>query len=150
VVEAAEAANSDQIQRSLNKIEKAFGGVKGKTVALLGLAFKSDTDDIRESPAMKIAAALLDAGATVQAYDPAAAQNAQKELPALKICEDPYEAAKGADGLVIATEWNEFKKLDWFLLKENLKTHLAVDLRNLHDPREVREDGFEYHSVGRP
>ena len=150
VVEAAEAANSDQIQRSLNKIEKAFGGVKGKTVALLGLAFKSDTDDIRESPAMKIAAALLDAGAKVQAYDPAAAQNAQRELPALNICEDPYVAARGADGVVIATEWNEFKKLDWFLLKENLKTHLAVDLRNLHDPREVREDGFEYHSVGRP
>ena len=150
VVEAAVAANEDQIQRALNKIQKAFGGaVKGKTVALLGLAFKSDTDDIRESPAVKIAGALLDAGATVQAYDPAAAENALRELPALKTCPDPYEAAHGADGLVIATEWNEFKKLDWPRLKTALKTHVVVDLRNLHDPGEVREGGFEYYSVGR-
>jgi len=150
VVEAAVAANEDQIQRALNKIQKAFGGsVKGKTVALLGLAFKSDTDDIRESPAVKIAGALLDAGASVQAYDPAAAENALKELPALKTCPDPYEAAHGADGLVIATEWNEFKKLDWPRLKTALKAHVVVDLRNLHDPGEVREGGFEYYSVGR-
>jgi len=150
VVEAAVAANEDQIQRALNKIQKAFGGaVKGKTVALLGLAFKSDTDDIRESPAVKIAGALLDAGASVQAYDPAAADNALRELPALKICPDPYEAAHGADGLVIATEWNEFKKLDWPRLKTALKAHVVVDLRNLHDPGEVREGGFEYYSVGR-
>ena len=150
VVEAAVAANEDQIQRALNKIQKAFGGsVKDKTVALLGLAFKSDTDDIRESPAVKIAGALLDAGATVQAYDPAAAANALKELPALKTYADPYEAAHGADGLVIATEWNEFKKLDWPRLKTALKAHVVVDLRNLHDPGEVREGGFEYYSVGR-
>lgn len=151
VVEAAVAANEDQIQRALNKIQKAFGGtVKEKTVALLGLAFKSDTDDIRESPAVKIAGALLDAGATVQAYDPAAATNALRELPALRTYPDPYEAAHGADGLVIATEWNEFKKLDWPRLKTALKAHVVVDLRNLHDPGEIREDGFEYHSVGRP
>jgi UDPglucose 6-dehydrogenase len=150
VVEAAVAANEDQIQRALNKIQKAFGGaVKGKTVALLGLAFKSDTDDIRESPAVKIAGALLDGGATVQAYDPAAAENALRELPALRTCPDPYEAAHGADGLVIATEWNEFKKLDWPRLKTALKAHVVVDLRNLHDPGEVREGGFEYYSVGR-
>lgn len=149
IVEAAVAANEDQIQRSLNKITKAFGGVKGKTVALLGLAFKSDTDDIRESPAVKIAGALLDAGATVQVYDPAAADNAAKELPGLKSCPDPYDAAHGADGLIIATEWNEFKKLDWPRLKMALKKPLVVDLRNLHDPREIREGGFEYFSVGR-
>ena len=150
VVEAAVAANEDQVQRSLNKIERAFGGVKGKTVALLGLAFKSDTDDIRESPSVKIAAALLDAGATVQAYDPAAAENALRELPALKVCPDSYAAAQGADGLVIATEWDEFKQLDWPRLKQCLKNHLAVDLRNLHDPRDVRDAGFNYYSVGRP
>ena len=150
VVEAAVAANEDQVQRSLNKIERAFGGVKGKTVALLGLAFKSDTDDIRESPSVKIAAALLDAGAAVQAYDPAAAENALRELPALKVCPDSYAAAQGADGLVIATEWDEFKQLDWPRLKQCLKNHLAVDLRNLHDPRDVRDAGFNYYSVGRP
>ena len=150
VVEAAVAANENQVQRSLNKIERAFGGVKGKTVALLGLAFKSDTDDIRESPSVKIAAALLDAGATVQAYDPAAAENALRELPALKVCPDSYAAAQGADGLVIATEWDEFKQLDWPRLKQCLKNHLAVDLRNLHDPRDVRDAGFNYYSVGRP
>ncbi len=150
VVEAAVAANEDQVQRSLNKIERAFGGVKGKTVALLGLAFKSDTDDIRESPSVKIAAALLDAGATVQAYDPAAAENALRELPALKVCPDSYAAAQGADGLVIANEWDEFKQLDWPRLKQCLKNHLAVDLRNLHDPRDVRDAGFNYYSVGRP
>jgi len=150
VVEAAVAANEDQIQRSLNKIQRAFGEVKGKTVALLGLAFKSDTDDIRESPAMKIAAALLDAGAKVRAHDPAASANAVRELPQLKTFGDPYEAAKGAEGLVVATEWNEFKKLDWPRMRECLRAPLVVDLRNLYDIREMAEAGFSYFSVGRP
>lgn len=150
VVEAAVAANEDQIQRSLNKIQKAFGEVKGSTVALLGLAFKSDTDDIRESPAMKIAASLIDAGATVVAFDPAAAENALRELPELKSAPDLYAAASGADGLVLATEWNEFKKLDLQKVKECLKRPLIVDLRNLCDPKEVRDAGFTYFSVGRP
>jgi len=150
IVEAAVAGNEDQVQRSLNKIQKAFGEVKGRTVALLGLAFKSDTDDIRESPALKIASALLDAGAVVRAYDPAAAENAIKELPGLTACNDPYEAAQGADGMVVATEWNEFKKLDLPRLKKVLKGQVLVDLRNLYDPREMRESGFTYLSVGRP
>jgi UDPglucose 6-dehydrogenase len=150
VVEAAVAANEDQIQRALNKIQKAFGDVKGRKVALLGLAFKSDTDDIRESPAVKIAAALLDAGADVRAYDAAAAENAKRELPSLKTFPDPYKAAEGADGLVVATEWNEFKKLDFPALKAALAQPLVVDLRNLYDPGEIREAGFTYVSVGRP
>ncbi len=150
IVEAAVAANEDQIQRSLNKIQKAFGTVKGRKVALLGLAFKSDTDDIRESPAVKIAAALLDAGAEVRAYDPAAAENTLAELPGIEACKDPYEATEGADGVVVATEWNEFKKLDLTRLMRSLKTPLIVDLRNLYDPREVREAGFAYFSLGRP
>jgi UDPglucose 6-dehydrogenase len=150
VVEAAVAANDDQVQRSLNKIQKAVGDVKGVKVALLGLAFKSDTDDIRESPAVKIAAALLDAGADVRAYDPAAAENTKKELPALKICKDPYDAAKGASGVVVATEWDEFKKLDWPKLKGLMSKPVAVDLRNLYDPKEVRDLGFTYVCMGRP
>ena len=150
IVEAAVAANEDQIQRSLNKIQRSLGEVKGQTVALLGLAFKSDTDDIRESPAVKIAAALLDAGARVRAYDSAAADNAVRELPDLTIASDPYDAAQGADGVVVATEWNEFKKLDWPRLKGCMKTPVLIDLRNLYDAREIREAGFTYASVGRP
>lgn len=150
IVEAAVAANEDQIQRALNKIQKAFGPVKGKTVALLGLAFKSDTDDIRESPAVKIASALLDAGALVNAYDPAAADNTLAELPEICSCKDPYDATQGADGVVVATEWNEFKQLDFERLMQSLKTPLVVDLRNLYDPRAVRAAGFTYFSLGRP
>jgi UDPglucose 6-dehydrogenase len=149
-VEAAVMANDDQVQRSLNKIQHAFGTMEGATVALLGLAFKSDTDDVRESPALKIAAALLDAGVRVKAYDPAASQTALRELPGLEIVNDPYDAADGADGLVVATEWNEFKKLDWPELKKRLKRPLVVDLRNLYDPIEVREAGFTYVAFGRP
>jgi len=150
IVEAAVMANDDQVQRSLNKIQHAFGTMEGATVALLGLAFKSDTDDVRESPALKIAAALLDAGVRVKAYDPAASQTALRELPGLEIVNDPYDAADGADGLVVATEWNEFKKLDWPELKKRLKRPLVVDLRNLYDPIEVREAGFTYVAFGRP
>lgn len=150
VVEAAVEANEDQIQRSLNKIQKALGEVGGLQVALLGLAFKSDTDDIRESPALKVARALVEHGARVRAYDPAAGANAQRELPELTLAADPYDAASGADGLVVATEWNEFKKLDWPRLKGCLKRPVVVDLRNLYDPKEVREWGFTYLSVGRP
>ncbi len=150
IVEAAVMANDDQVQRSLNKIQHAFGTMEGATVALLGLAFKSDTDDVRESPALKIAAALIDAGVRVKAYDPAASETALRELPDLEIAKDPYDAAEGADGLVVATEWNEFKKLDWPELKKRLKRPLAVDLRNLYDPGEVREAGFTYVAFGRP
>ena len=150
IVDAAVAANEDQVQRSLNKIQKAFGEIRGKTIGLLGLAFKSDTDDVRESPALKIASALIEAGAKVRAYDPAAAETARKELADLATVADPYDAARGADGLVVATEWNEFKKLDWKRLQQCLRTPVVVDLRNLYDPKEVREAGFTYVSVGRP
>ena len=150
IVDAAVAANEDQVQRSLNKIQKAFGEIRGRTIGLLGLAFKSDTDDVRESPALKIASALIEAGAKVRAYDPAAAETARKELADLATVADPYDAARGADGLVVATEWNEFKKLDWKRLQQCLRTPVVVDLRNLYDPKEVREAGFTYVSVGRP
>jgi UDPglucose 6-dehydrogenase len=99
---------------------------------------------------VKIAAALLDAGAQVRAYDSAAAENALKELPGLTIAKDPYDAAQGADGVVVATEWNEFKKLDWPRLKRCMKSPILVDLRNLYDAKEVREAGFKYVCVGRP
>ncbi len=149
-VEAAVETNEDQIGRSISMVERAIGELKGATIALLGLAFKSDTDDIRESPAVKIASALLDAGVFVKAYDPAAAANAKRTLPGLRIESNPYSAAEGADGVVVATEWNEFKQLDLVKLGKSLKRHIIVDLRNLLDPGEVREAGFTYLSVGRP
>jgi len=150
VVEAAVEANEDQIGRALERIAAILGNLKGKRVALLGLAFKGDTDDIRESPALKIAKGLLAAGAAVRAYDPAAAENALREVPAIQAFEDPYQAAAGADVLVIATEWNDFKNLDWAVLARTLKAPVVVDLRNLHDPAQVREAGFTYASLGRP
>lgn len=149
VVEAAVAANEAQIPRCIDKIRTAFGDLNGRTVALLGLAFKSDTDDLRESPAMKIARGLLSAGASVRAFDPAAMENAGRELPSLILCKDPYDAADGADGLVIATEWSEFKGLDWAQMREKLRAARVVDLRNLHDPEGIREKGFLYTSMGR-
>jgi len=150
VVDAAVEANEDQIGRAVEKIAATVGTLKGKSVALLGLAFKGDTDDIRESPALKIAKGLLSAGATVRAYDPAATENALQEVPAIRTFEDPYQAAAGADVLVIATEWNDFKNLDWAVLARTLKAPVVVDLRNLHDPAQVREAGFTYVSLGRP
>ena len=150
IVTAVVEANEAQIPRCVDKIREAFGGLHGKSVALLGLAFKSDTDDLRESPAMKIARTLLAEGTTVRAFDPAAMENAERELPGLVFCKDPYDAAEGADGIVIATEWKEFKGLDWGRIRDKLRAPRVVDLRNLQDPESVRERGFTYTSVGRP
>ncbi len=150
VVEAAATANEEQVYHSIRKIEEVFGELRGRTLALLGLAFKQDTDDIRESPAMKIARALLGRGALIRAFDPAAMENAGEELPDLNLCKDSYDTAVGAEGLVVATEWNSFKRLDWGRLKSLLKNPVVVDLRNLYDPAEVREAGFDYYSIGRP
>ncbi len=150
VVKAAVEANEDQIERAVRKIQGVLGELAGKTVALLGLAFKGDTDDVRESPALRIAQGLVQAGAKVRAYDPQAAENALKELPELQICSDPYEAAQGAEGLVVATEWNEFKKLDWPALMQALGRPSVIDLRNLYDPSEVKEAGLSYVCLGRP
>lgn len=150
VVDAAVEANEDQIFRALEKITSLLGGLEGKTVGLLGLAFKGDTDDVRESPAVKIARGLLAKGAVVQAFDPAAAENAVREAPGIRVCADPYQAASGADGLVIATEWNAFKNLEWLKLRSVLRSPVVVDLRNLHDPAQVRAHGFTYVSLGRP
>ncbi len=149
VVEAAVEANEDQIVRALAKIDGALGGARGKVVALLGLAFKGDTDDVRESPAVKVARGLLAAGAAVRAYDPAAAENGRREAPGIQVAADPYEAARGADAVVVATEWSEFKSLDWARLRGVLKAPVAVDLRNLYAPSQVREAGFAYVSLGR-
>jgi len=149
IIDAVLSANERVRQRMVPKVEKAFGGLAGKTVALLGLAFKGDTDDMRESPAIPIVEGLTAAGATVRAYDPAAMEQAKPLLPPIAYCKDPYDAAAGADGLVIATEWNQFRALEFGRLRELLKQPLVVDLRNLYEPERVAAAGFRYVSIGR-
>ena len=150
IIEGVLSANERVKRRMIGKIEQAFGSLAGKTVAVLGLAFKGDTDDMRESPAIPVIEGLVERGARVRAYDPAAMSAAKPLLPAITYCEDAYEAADGADGVVIATEWNQFRALDFTELKARLAAPLMVDLRNLYQPDRVAAEGFTYHSVGRP
>jgi len=151
IIDAVLSANQRIQHRMVPKIETAFGGLAGKTVALLGLAFKGDTDDMRESPAIPVAEGLVNAGARVRAFDPAAMEVARPLLPdAVEYCEDAYDAARGADGLVIATEWNQFRALELDRMKQLLRHPLIVDLRNLYMPARVGAAGFRYVSVGRP
>jgi UDPglucose 6-dehydrogenase len=150
IIEGVLSANERVKRRMITKIEQAFGSLAGKTVAVLGLAFKGDTDDMRESPAIPVIEGLLALGATVRAFDPAAMAAARPLLPPITFCDDAYEAAQGADGVVIATEWNQFRALDFAELKSRLAAPLMVDLRNLYQPERVAAEGFCYHSVGRP
>ncbi|HNQ77790.1 MAG TPA: UDP-glucose/GDP-mannose dehydrogenase family protein [Acidobacteriota bacterium] len=148
LVDAAEQANREQVEFAAGKVLAAAGGEK-KTAALLGLAFKGGTDDVRESPALKIAEILMSKGIAVKAYDPEASANALREVPGLDVVGSAAEAAKDADMLVIATEWNEFKTLDLPRLKEIMKSPVIIDLRNLLDPNHCRELGFAYTGIGR-
>jgi UDPglucose 6-dehydrogenase len=151
IIDAVLSANERVQRRMLPKLEAAFGGLPGKTVAVLGLAFKGDTDDMRESPAIPIVEGLVERGARVRAYDPAAMASARPLLPdAVVYCADAYEAARGADGVVIVTEWNQFRALELDTLRDLLERPLLVDLRNLYDPDRVAAAGFHYVSLGRP
>ncbi|MEO0560871.1 MAG: UDP-glucose/GDP-mannose dehydrogenase family protein [Chloroflexota bacterium] len=149
ILNSVMGVNDYQRKRVMEKVKEELGVLKGKRVALLGLAFKENTDDLRESPAIGIAEYLVKGGADVYAYDPVAMENAAKELPTVNYCKDAYEAAQGADALVIATPWNEFKNLDMARLKSSLRTPILIDGRNLHDPDLMREMGFKYRGVGR-
>ena len=151
ILEAVMQVNERQKQTILNKIKQHYNGdLKGKHFALWGLAFKPDTDDIREAPALTIIAALLDAGATVAAADPEAIKNVRGVLGnAIQYHEDPYEALKGADALVIATEWSQFRTPDFDKIKAALPSKLIFDGRNVYGLNQMRELGFTYLSVGR-
>jgi UDPglucose 6-dehydrogenase len=149
IIEAVLEVNEATKRRMVEKIERAFGGLQGKTVALLGLAFKPNTDDMRESPAIPIARAMLERGATIRAFDPAAMAAARADLPELDYRVNAYEAAEGADGIVIATEWNQFRSLEWGKLQALVRRPLVVDLRNLYEPEKMAAAGFRYVSVGR-
>ncbi len=149
---AAKAAevNERQRQRMVEKIQAALGGLKGKTVGLLGLSFKPNTNDLRESPALAIAEQLIGKGAAIRAYDPEGLEEATKLLPRLQACKDAYDAAQGADALVLMTEWNQFRNLDFELLKQTLRQPIFIDLRNVYEPDRIGALGLRYISVGRP
>ena len=149
IVEAVVAVNDARKIEMAKKIETAFGGVKGKTVAVLGLTFKPNTDDMRDAPSLVIVPYLQGKGARIRAYDPEGAKEAKKRLN-LDLCKDSYDALGGADGVVILTEWNEFRALDLERVKSLLKRPLMVDLRNIYRPGLMKDAGFEYFSVGRP
>jgi UDPglucose 6-dehydrogenase len=149
IIEAVLTVNDATKARMVGKIHDAFGGLAGKTVALLGLAFKPNTDDMRESPAIPIAQGLLAGGARVRAYDPAAMEAARADLPEVEMVEGVDEAVEGADGIVIATEWNQFRSLEWARIRSMLTAPIVVDLRNLYDPKKMAAAGFHYVSIGR-
>jgi UDPglucose 6-dehydrogenase len=148
IVETVVAVNEARKARMARKIIEAFEGVKGKTIAVLGLAFKPNTDDMREAPSLVILPLLQAEGARIKAYDPEAGREAQKLLD-IELCADTYQALEGADGVVILTEWNEFRALDLARVKSLLSRPLMVDLRNIYRPNQMADAGFTYVSVGR-
>ena len=125
------------------------GSVSGKTVTILGLAFKENTDDIRESPSLTVARSLLNQGATVKAYDPVAMDGASRDAPGISMCDSPYGAAEDSDALLVLTPWHEFKHLDMKRLLKLMKRPILIDGRNMYSPEELRAIGFEYRGVGR-
>jgi UDPglucose 6-dehydrogenase len=150
IIEAVAEANRKRKSRMAQKVIAACGGgIADKTVAILGLAFKQNTDDIREAPAMDIIAALHEAGARVRAYDPQAIEQARPMLPDVTFCQNAYACAEGASALVIVTEWDAFRALDLDRVKQALTEPVVVDLRNIYSPSDMRKRGFRYSSVGR-
>jgi UDPglucose 6-dehydrogenase len=150
IVEAVVDVNNAQRPRMVEKIRGALGGdLTGKTVAVLGLSFKPETDDIREAPAIDIVRGLHEGGARVRAFDPVAMSNAEPHLGDAVLCKDAYEACEEADGLVLVTEWNQFRMLDLERIKKLLRSPVVVDLRNVYEPEPMRAAGFEYVCVGR-
>ncbi len=150
LVETVVQVNDTRKGAMAKRVMLACGGtVRGKTVGVLGVAFKPNTDDMRDAPSLAIIPALQDAGATIRAYDPAAMHEAASMLPGVHWCEDAYDAAAGSDAVVLITEWNEFRALDFERLASTVKTKVLVDLRNVYRPDEVRAAGFAYSSIGR-
>lgn len=150
IVESAITVNHEQRQRCLEKIEALLDqNVSGKTIGILGLSFKPETDDIREAPAIDIIRELLNRGASIRAFDPAAMDHFKKLFPDLTYCDDPYQVAEGSDALVFMTEWNQFRKLDMENMKRLLKSPNVADLRNIYEPAKLKGMGFNYISVGR-
>ena len=141
--------NRDQRTLAVDKLRECLGSLRGQVIGLLGLAFKPDTDDMREAASVEIARALLKKGAVVRAYDPAAIDKAKAIMPDVEYRRNAHGVAKGADAIVIVTEWNEFKQLDMVKVKRLMRRPVIVDGRNLYDPAEMRRLGFVYRGIGR-
>jgi UDPglucose 6-dehydrogenase len=141
--------NDDRRPMAVKRITEMLGDLEGKTVGLLGLAFKPNTDDMRDAPSIDIAQAMLEAGAQVRAYDPVAVENAVQLLPNVTMYPNPYEMAEGCDALIVATEWNEFKHLDLKRIHKIMAQPVIFDGRNIYDPLEMAQRGFKYRGVGR-
>jgi UDPglucose 6-dehydrogenase len=149
LLQAVMDINDDRRRLFIDHIESLLGDVSGKEVGLLGLAFKPNTDDIREAPALKIAGLLEAKGACVRAYDPVAMDAAARVLPKLRMCPDPYALADGADALVVVTDWNEFKQIDLPRILALMRTPNIIDGRNIYEPEELKVLGFRYRGIGR-
>ncbi|MEI6557609.1 MAG: UDP-glucose/GDP-mannose dehydrogenase family protein [Rhodospirillaceae bacterium] len=151
IVETVVEVNDRRKKQMAERIIAACGGsVAGKTVGVLGVTFKPNTDDMRDAPALDILPALQAAGARIRAYDPEGMEEARKLLPGIEWCHDAYDALAGADAATVLTEWNEFRALDFGRMRAVMKGHVVVDLRNVYNPDEVIGAGFSYSSIGRP
>lgn len=142
--------NRDQRRRVIVQLREMLGSLRGKTIGLLGLAFKPNTDDIREAAAIDLAHMLANEGADLRAYDPVAMENAHRLLDGVRFCADAYEVAAGADAVILVTEWNEFKQLDMPRVYASMAHKIFLDGRNVYEPGEMRAHGFDYRGVGRP
>lgn len=150
IVDTVVKVNKEQREHCLQKIIKMLdGNVAGKTIGILGVSFKPETDDIREAPALDIVQQLLDLGGAVRAFDPVALENFAKIFPQVTYCADPYQVAEGSDVLILMTEWNQFRQLELDRIKSLLRSPKIVDLRNIYEPERMRHAGFQYVSVGR-
>jgi UDPglucose 6-dehydrogenase len=149
IVKATVRVNQRQREVMIRKVHRALGDPKGKKVGVLGLAFKPNTDDMRDAPSIDIIRALLKSGAEVRAFDPVAMERAKEVLPEITYCRDTYEAAKGMDALVFVTEWNQFRSLDLAKIKKLMRDPTIIDLRNIYEPAKMRQQGFKYTCVGR-
>jgi UDPglucose 6-dehydrogenase len=145
-----EKINQRRVEHFLEKVRQELWVVRGKKIAVWGLAFKPNTDDVRFAPSLTLVKSLLDEGAEVRAYDPEAMEKAKSVLPNIAYCSNPYEAAEGSDAIVIVTEWDEFRQIDWARLRSAVERPLVLDGRNMFDPTEPTQHGFHYVSVGRP
>jgi len=149
LLQAVMEINRNQRRRVIYKLRRALGSLDQKVIGVLGLSFKPNTDDIREAPALEIIHLLENEGATIQAYDPQSMDNAAQILPRVRLCDNPYDVAANADALVLATEWNEFKQLDFDRIRECMRQPVLMDARNLYDSDQMRAMGFIYFSIGR-
>jgi UDPglucose 6-dehydrogenase len=151
IVEAVVKVNDARKRAMGRKVIKVLGGeARGKVVALLGLAFKPNTDDMRDAPSLSIVRALEDAGVIVRGYDPESMAQARPLIPNVALCADPYEAAAGADAVVLVTEWDALRALDLRRLAASMRTPVLIDLRNVYPPEDVESAGLAWHGIGRP